>query len=161
MSWDYPLVWHTTVCRAGGIFVIIPRMNYWLMKTEPTTFSWDDLVRKGSTEWDGVRNYQARNNMRAMKLGDLVFIYHSVGAPQVVGVAKVIAEAHQDSTDPSGVWQCVDVAPVKKLARAILLAEIKQHKELSEMKLISQGRLSVQPLSESEWNYITQVLLDT
>lgn len=129
-------------------------MNYWLMKTEPSTFSWDDLVAKKVAEWDGVRNYQARNNMRAMKKGDLVFIYHSVSNPEIVGIAKVIAEAHQDSTDPSGVWQCVDVAPVNKLTQPVSLQKIKQKKEFISMKLVTHSRLSVQPVTPQEWKQI-------
>lgn len=124
------------------------------MKTEPSTFSWDDLVAKKVAEWDGVRNYQARNNMRAMKKGDLVFIYHSVSNPEIVGIAKVIAEAHQDSTDPSGVWQCVDVAPVNKLTQPVSLQKIKQKKELISMKLVTHSRLSVQPVTPQEWKQI-------
>lgn len=136
------------------LFVIIRYMNYWLMKTEPSTFSWDDLVAKKVAEWDGVRNYQARNNMRAMKKGDLVFIYHSVSNPEIVGIAKVIAEAHQDSTDPSGVWQCVDVAPVNKLTQPVSLQKIKQKKELISMKLVTHSRLSVQLVTPQEWKQI-------
>lgn len=124
------------------------------MKTEPSTFSWDDLVAKKVAEWDGVRNYQARNNMRAMKKGDLVFIYHSVSNPEIVGIAKVIAEAHQDSTDPSGVWQCVDVAPVNKLTQPVSLQKIKQKKEFISMKLVTHSRLSVQPVTPQEWKQI-------
>ncbi len=129
-------------------------MNYWLLKTEPSTFSWDDLVRKGCAEWDGVRNYLARNNMRAMAKGDLCFIYHSVGKPEIVGIARVVASAHQDSTDASGVWQCVDVEPVKKLLRSIPLAEIKSNTQFAAMKLVTHSRLSVQPITADEWKNI-------
>lgn len=129
-------------------------MNYWLMKTEPSTFSWDDLVRKGCAEWDGVRSYEARNNMRVMQVGDEVFFYHSVEKPAIVGVARVAASAHQDSTDPTGVWQCVDVAPVRALVRSISLTEIKNIPALREMVLVKKSRLSVQPVSAQEWKQI-------
>ncbi|MCX6780674.1 MAG: EVE domain-containing protein [Candidatus Magasanikbacteria bacterium] len=129
-------------------------MNYWLLKTEPTTFSWDELVRRGRAEWDGVRNYAARNNMRAMAVGDLCFIYHSNGKPEIVGIARVVAAAHQDSTDQTGVWQCVDVEPIEKLARPISLAEIKSNPKLAQMKLVTHSRLSVQPVTEEEWKLV-------
>ena len=129
-------------------------MNYWLMKTEPSTFSWDDLVRDGRTEWSGVRNYAARNFMKTMQVGDEVFFYHSVEAKEIVGIAKVIALAHQDSTDKTGTWQCVDVAPIKKLKRAVSLEEIKKIPECKAMKLVTHGRLSVQPVTPNEWQII-------
>ena len=139
-------------------------MRYWLMKTEPSTFSWSDLEndfkRRGWTEWDGVRNYEARNNMREMKQGDLVFIYHSVSATEIVGVAQVYHEVHSDSTDKSRTWQCVDIIPIKKLARPISLAEIKQHRALDLCALVNRGRLSVQPMTAAEWAYILK-LADT
>ena len=129
-------------------------MNYWLMKTEPTTFSWDNLVRDGRAEWTGVRNYAARNHMKAMQIGDEVFIYHSVEGKEIVGIAKVIALAHQDSTDKTGVWHCVDVAPVKKLMRPVSLEEAKSMSECKIMKLVTHGRLSVQPVTPTEWRAI-------
>ena len=136
-------------------------MKYWLMKTEPSTFSWSDLEndfkRRGWTEWDGVRNYEARNNMREMKQGDLVFIYHSVGKPEIVGVAQVYHEIHHDSTDKSRTWQCVDVIPIKKLARSISLEEVKQQRELDSSALVNRGRLSVQPVTAAEWAYILKL----
>lgn len=129
-------------------------MNYWLLKTEPSTFSWDDLVRDGRTEWTGVRNYAARNFMKAMAVGDEVFFYHSVDDKEIVGIARVIAVAHHDSTDTTGVWQCVDVAPVKKLTRAVTLDEVKTIPACTAMKLITHSRLSVQPVTPTEWQAI-------
>jgi len=133
-------------------------MNYWLMKTEPKTFSWSDLEndfkRRGWTEWDGVRNFEARNNMREMKQGDLVFIYHSVSATEIVGVAQVVHESHNDSKDTTRTWQCVDIIPIKKLARPVSLAEIKEHRALDNTALVNRGRLSVQPVTPEAWHYI-------
>lgn len=126
-------------------------MNYWLLKTEPDVFSWDDLVLKGVSEWDGVRNYQARNNMRLMRIGDEAFIYHSNTGKEIVGIAKVISHAHPDSTDMSGVWDCVDVAPIKKLDRPISLAELKANSDFKEMELVTKSRLSVQRVSPEIW----------
>lgn len=132
-------------------------MNYWLIKTEPTTFSWDDLVRDGRTEWGGVRNYAARNHMKAMCVGDEVFFYHSVEGKEIVGIAKVIKTAHSDSTDTTGTWECVDVAPVKKLLRAVSLEEVKTIPKCKTMKLVTHGRLSVQPVTPQEWEIIIKL----
>ncbi len=132
-------------------------MNYWLMKTEASTFSWDDLVRDGEAEWTGVRNYAARNHMKVMQVGDEVFIYHSNEGKEIVGVAKVIKLAHPDSTDNTGVWECVDVAPVRKLNRAVSLEEIKKIPECKQMKLVTHGRLSVQPVTKEEWETIIKL----
>ncbi len=129
-------------------------MNYWLMKTEPGTYSWDDLVRDKRTEWDGVRNYGARNNMCEMKLGDLVFIYHSVNEKQIVGIAKVVATAHQDSTDTSGTWECVDIAAVEAVNPPVTLADVKADGKLADMVLVNNSRLSVQPVMATEWQHI-------
>ena len=129
-------------------------MNYWLLKTEPSTFSWDDLVRDGRAEWTGVRNYAARNFMKAMATGDEVFIYHSNEGKEIVGLAKVITTAHADTT---GTWECVDVAPIKKLPRAVSLEEIKKIPEYKQMKLVTHGRLSVQPVTKSEWELIIKL----
>lgn len=129
-------------------------MNYWLLKTEPETFSWDDLVKQGASMWDGVRNYQARNNLRNMKIGDIVFIYHSVKNPGIIGLAEVIKEHYPDPTATEGNWSVVDVKPIKKLERFISLTEIKQTHELQNMSLIRNSRLSVQPVSANEFNYI-------
>lgn len=134
------------------------RMNYWLMKTEPSTFSFDDLMRDKKTEWTGVRNYAARNHMRAMEIDDEIFIYHSMdGGKEIVGIAKVIKRIHPDSTDESGVWECVDIAPVKKLKRAVTLEEVKKNSALKNMKLVTLSRLSVQPVTEKEWRLIKSI----
>ncbi|MFN3955124.1 MAG: EVE domain-containing protein [Pararhodobacter sp.] len=131
-------------------------MACWLMKSEPDVFSWDDLVAKGAAgeEWDGVRNYLARNNMRAMKLGDRVFFYHSNIGKEIVGIAEVCAEAHPDSTTDDPRWECVDIRAVEKLPRPVSLAMIKQTPELAEMALVKSMRLSVQPVSEAEWQRV-------
>lgn len=126
------------------------------MKTEPSTFSWNDLVKKGVAEWDGVRNFEARNNMKAMKKGDRVFVYHSVKNPEIVGIAKVVTVAHPDSTDKTSVWWCVDVAPVKKLKRPISLQEIKTIPECKDMVLLKRSRLSVSPVKKGEWEAILE-----
>lgn len=128
-------------------------MAYWLMKSEPGTWSWEDQKKEGKkgAEWDGVRNYQARNNMRAMKKGDLAFFYHSVGEKACVGIIKVVAEAHPDSTDGTGQWECVDVAAVADLPKPVTLAEIKGTPQLKDMVLVKNSRLSVQPVTAAEW----------
>lgn len=132
-------------------------MNFWLLKTEPDVFSWDDLVARGKAEWDGVRNFAARNNMRLMKTGDQVFIYHSNTGKEIVGIGVVVSEAHQDSTDPTGVWQCVDIAPVKKLKKPVSLVQIKADSRFKNMQLVTHGRLSVQQVSEDNWNEIVKI----
>lgn len=132
-------------------------MNIWLMKTEPDTFSWDDLVKQGSSMWDGVRNYQARNNLRKMKKGDTVFIYHSVTNPGIVGLAEVIKEHYPDPTSKEGDWSVVDVKPVRKLERSISLQEIKQQPNLQNMSLVKSSRLSVQPVTKEEFNFILEM----
>ena len=132
-------------------------MAYWLMKSEPDAFSWDDLVAKGAAgePWDGVRNYQARNNMRAMQRGEHAFFYHSRGsAPAVVGIAEVVAEAHPDPTTDDPRWECVDVKALTPFARPVSLAEIKAEPRLSEMVLVKNSRLSVQPVTAEEWRLI-------
>lgn len=132
-------------------------MNYWLLKTEPETFSWDDLVRLGTSMWDGVRNYQARNNLRSMKKGDLALFYHSVKNPGIIGIAEIIKEFYPDPTAKEGDWSVVDVKPVKKLNRFIGLSEIKNHNELQHMVLLKNSRLSVQPVSKEEFEYIVHL----
>jgi predicted RNA-binding protein with PUA-like domain len=131
-------------------------MAYWLLKSEPGTWSWDDQVAKGDVgeEWDGVRNYQARNNMREMKLGDLGFFYHSVNEKRIVGVVEVCAEAHPDSTTDDPRWECVDVKAVAAFPRPVTLAEIRDEPRLSELALVRQSRLSVVPVAEAEWRLI-------
>lgn len=131
-------------------------MTYWLMKSEPETWSWEQQKKAGKkgAEWDGVRNFQARSNMRKMKRGDLAFFYHSGEEKAVVGIVKVVKEAHPDSTDPTGQWECVDVAAVKALPRPVTLAEIKATPALKNMTLVRFSRLSVQPVSEAEWRKV-------
>ena len=131
-------------------------MRYWLFKSEPGTWSWDDQVKAGPSgqEWDGVRNYMARNQMREMAEGDKGFFYHSVNAKEIVGIVTVVATVHPDSTDDGGTWECVDIAADRPLGRPVTLAEIKQEPSLSEMALIKNSRLSVQPVTEAEWKTI-------
>ena len=131
-------------------------MAYWLFKSEPNTFGWDDLIAKGAAgeEWDGVRNYMARNQMREMKVGEQGFFYHSVNEKQVVGVCEVIAEAHPDSTDDTGKWECVDVRAVGPMPTPVTLAQIKEEPKLAEMMLVKNSRLSVQPVTAAEWRLV-------
>jgi predicted RNA-binding protein with PUA-like domain len=134
-------------------------MAYWLLKSEPHAWSWDQQkaeARKGA-EWDGVRNFQARNNMRAMKKGDLGFFYHSGEDRCVVGIVKVVKEAHPDSTDGTGQWDCVDVAAVADLPKPVTLAEIKANPKFKDMVLARVSRLSVQPVSSQEWSMICKL----
>jgi predicted RNA-binding protein with PUA-like domain len=126
--------------------------NYWLMKSEPDVFSWDDLIARKTAAWDDVRNYQARNNMKAMKKGDQIFFYHSNIGREIVGVMKIVREHYPDPSDPRFVL--VDVAPVKKFARPVTLATIKAHKKLQNIALIKQSRLSVMPITADEWETI-------
>ena len=134
-------------------------MAYWLFKSEPDTWSWDDQVAKGAAgeEWHGVRNYQARNNMRAMKLGDLGFFYHSRQGLEIVGIVEVSALAHPDSTTDDPRWECVDIRAVKPLARPVTLESIKADSALSEMVLVKNSRLSVQPVTPAEWARICEL----
>lgn len=131
-------------------------MALWLMKSEPDVFSWDDLVARGNTgeEWDGVRNYLARNNMRAMALGDRVFFYHSNIGKEIVGIAEVCALAHPDSTTEDPRWECVDIRAVSPLPRAVTLAEVKDTPALSDMALVTSMRLSVQPVTQAQWDLV-------
>ena len=131
--------------------------RYWIMKTEPEAFSFDDLVRDGSTEWDGVRNYQARNNMREMSIGDLILIYHSVGPKDFVGIARVSAEAHPDSTTDDERWECVDIELVQPLVQPVNLATIKADPKLADVALVKHSRLSVAPLTAAEFRYILKL----
>lgn len=133
-------------------------MAYWLFKSEPNTWSWDDQVnKKGPEEWNGVRNYQARNNMRAMKKGELGFFYHSVNEKRIVGVVRVAVEVHPDSTTDDARWECVDIEAVKSFETPITLDDIKAHPELLEMVLVKNSRLSVQPVTEHEWKIICKM----
>jgi len=129
-------------------------MNHWLVKSEPVKFSWDKFVKEGSTFWDGVRNYQARNNLKEMKTGDLVLFYHSNEDKAVIGIAKVVKEAYQDPTTEDPAWVVVDLEPVEKLLKPITLQQIKSDKRLENISLIKQSRLSVMSLKADEFDYI-------
>ena len=132
-------------------------MQYWLMKSEPFKYHWDQLVEEKSTYWDGVRNYEARNNMDAMKKGDLILYYHSNEGKEVVGVARVKKESYQDPTTDDDRWRVVDVEPVVKLKDFVTLATIKADPKLAEMALIKRSRLSVVPVEKVEFNYILKL----
>jgi predicted RNA-binding protein with PUA-like domain len=134
-------------------------MAYWLSKSEPTAWSWDDQVAKGAQgeEWDGVRNYQARNFMRKMKVGDRGFFYHSQSEKAVVGIVTVVAEAHPDSTINDDRWDCVDIRAVKPVKSPVTLEIIKADGRLDDMILVRNSRLSVQPVSDAEWNIVCQL----
>ncbi|MDX2051342.1 MAG: EVE domain-containing protein [Polyangiaceae bacterium] len=126
-------------------------MKYWLAKSEPDVYSWDTLVRDKKGTWDGVRNFSARNNLRAMSRGDLVLFYHSNIGKEVVGVAKVTREHYPDQTATTGDWSVVDVAPVKALNKPVTLAQIKADPKFQDMLLVSRSRLSVMPVSEEHF----------
>lgn len=128
--------------------------NYWLMKSEPDAYGWDDLVAEGEGTWDGVRNHRAANNLRAMKVGDEAFFYHSNIGLEIVGIMKVSQAGLTDPNDPDGKWPAVKVKPLRKLKRAVTLKEIKADPALAEMELIKQSRLSVGIVRPSEWDYI-------
>jgi predicted RNA-binding protein with PUA-like domain len=130
---------------------------YWLVKSEPDTFSYDDLVRDGKTRWDGVRNYQARNNLRAMQLGDLCLFYHSNIGLEVVGIARVQQTHYPDPTAEKGDWSCVDLEPYKALNRAVPLPEIKNSPDLQNIALVRNGRLSVMPLTFDEFSALLRM----
>jgi predicted RNA-binding protein with PUA-like domain len=134
-------------------------MRYWLFKSEPATWSWDQQCARGDAgeEWDGVRNYQARNFMREMAVGDLGLFYHSQSEKAVVGIVEVIAEAHPDSTTDDPRWECVDVRAVECLKRPVTLEEIKARADLAEMVLVKNSRLSVQPVTPAEWAAIREM----
>lgn len=131
-------------------------MAFWLFKSEPSTWSWDDQVAKGEAgeEWDGVRNYQARNFMREMKLGDRGFFYHSQKEKSVVGIVEVCAESHPDSTTDDDRWECVNIKAVRAFATPVSLDQIKGDGRLGEMVLVKNSRLSVQPVTQDEWQVI-------
>jgi predicted RNA-binding protein with PUA-like domain len=130
-------------------------MAKWLMKSEPDVYSWDDLVRDGTTDWDGVRNNAARLHLRAMKPGDEAFFYHSNADKAVIGIMKIAGPQQPDG--PDGAWVKVPVAPVRKLPRPVTLAEIKAEPKLAAMELVRQSRLSVSPVREEEWALILQM----
>lgn len=130
------------------------RMNYWLMKSEPNKYSWEDLIREKRTIWDGTRNYQVSAYMRAMALGDQIFFYHSNEGLEAVGIMEVVGLAHIDATDPKGVFYAVDVAPVRALAKPVPLSAMKAEPALSDMAMFKQFRLSVVPLEKRHWDVI-------
>ena len=132
-------------------------MNYWLVKSEPFKYSWDKFLQDGSTFWDGVRNYQARNNLKGMKKGDLVLFYHSNEGMEVVGIAKVIKEFYQDPTTEDANWVVVDLKPYKTLKKTVTLAKIKSDELLQNVGLVKQGRLSVMGLKVEEFDRIVQL----
>ncbi|MCU0423917.1 MAG: EVE domain-containing protein [Bacteroidia bacterium] len=129
-------------------------MNYWLVKSEPFKYSWEQFTKDKRTFWDGVRNYQARNNLRAMKKGDLVMWYHSNEGKEIVGIAKVVKESYQDPTTSDTNWVVVDLSPFKSLKKAVTLEQIKAEPRLQQIGLIKQGRLSVMPLTVDEFDLI-------
>ncbi len=134
-------------------------MNYWLFKSEPNTWGWDDQVAKGDAgeEWDGVRNYQARNNMRLMKVGDRGFFYHSVNEKRIVGVVEVMREIHPDSTTDDPRWECVDIKAVGPFETPVTLEDCKNEPKLKDMVLVNNTRLSVQPVTKAEWDHICKM----
>jgi predicted RNA-binding protein with PUA-like domain len=132
-------------------------MNYWLIKSEPFKYSWDQFENDKQTFWDGVRNYGARNNLRSMKKGDLAFWYHSNEGMEIVGIAKVVKESYQDPTTPDPAWLVVDFKPFKKLKKTVKLAEIKAHAKLQDMDLVRLGRLSVQTVKPAEWKIVMEM----
>lgn len=132
-------------------------MAYWLVKSEPFKYSWEQFVKDGQTFWEGVRNYAARNNLRAMKKGDLVLFYHSNEGLEIVGIAKVAKEAYQDPTTDEEAWVVVDLKPVRKLKKPVALKDMKEEKRLANMDLIRLGRLSVQAVKDDEWKLVMEM----
>ena len=134
-------------------------MAYWLFKSEPESWSWEQqkATGKAGQEWDGVRNYQARNHMRAMKRGDLGFFYHSGGERRIVGIVEIVREAHPESTDKTGAWECVDLRAVRDVPKPVSLDAIKAEPHLQGMVLVANSRLSVQPVSDAEWRTVCQM----
>ena len=132
-------------------------MKYWLLKSEPNAWSWDNQVKEGASMWDGVRNYQARNNLKDMKKNDLCFFYHSVTERSIVGIVKVVKEYYPDPTDETGRFVVVDVKPTKKLKNPVSLDQIKESGKLQDIALVKQSRLSVMPLKKTEWDIIIKM----
>lgn len=132
-------------------------MQYWLLKTEPETFSWDDLVAQKQTTWDGVRNYTARNNLKAMEINDLALIYHSVSEKAVVGIARIASLAYPDTTTEDERWVAIDVVPVTALPAPVSLAKIKAEPNLAHLPLIKQSRLSVMAVGKEDFDYILEM----
>ena len=132
-------------------------MKYWLLKSEPNAWSWDNQVKEGPSMWDGVRNYQARNNLKEMKKNDLCFFYHSVTERSIVGIVKVVKEYYPDPTDKTGRFVVVDVKATKKLKNPVSLDQIKENSKLQDIALVKQSRLSVMPLKKTEWDIIIKM----
>jgi len=145
--------------RAGAAKAKSDAPAYWLLKSEPDAFSWDDLKAKGKAgePWTGVRNFTARNNMKAMKIGDLGFFYHSNIGLEIVGILKVSALAHPDPTDDTGKWKCVDVVAVADVPKPVTLVDVKASPKLAEMMLVKSARLSVQPVTPEEWRIVCKM----
>lgn len=132
-------------------------MRYWLIKTEPHVWSWEDQVKKGTTFWDGVRNYQASNNLKAMALGDLAFFYHSGDERRIMGIVEIVKTYYPDPSDPKGRFGMVDVKAVNSLLHPITLKEIKEDSRFQHLALVRQSRLSVMPIDEESWNILIQM----
>tara|TARA_B100000989_G_scaffold258746_1_gene208720 strand:- start:305 stop:721 length:417 start_codon:yes stop_codon:yes gene_type:complete len=132
-------------------------MKYWLLKSEPIAWSWDNQVNEGASMWDGVRNYQARNNLKEMRKNDLCFFYHSVTERSVVGIVKIVKEHYPDPTDKTGRFVVVDVEAIKKLRNPVTLDQIKKNKKLKNIALVKQSRLSVMPINKNEWEEIIKL----
>ena len=132
-------------------------MKYWLLKSEPDAWSWDNQVKEGASMWEGVRNYQARNNLKEMRKNDLCFFYHSVTERSVVGIVKVVKEHYPDPTDKTGRFVVVDVEAIKKLRNPVTLDQIKKNKKLKNIALVKQSRLSVMPINKIEWEEIIKM----
>ena len=132
-------------------------MKYWLLKSEPDAWSWDNQVKEGASMWDGVRNYQARNNLKEMKKNDLCFFYHSVTERSIIGIVKVVKEYYPDPTDKTGRFVVVDVKATKKLQNPVSLDQIKKNNKLKNIALVKQSRLSVMPLTKKEWDEIINI----
>ena len=132
-------------------------MKYWLLKSEPNAWSWVNQVEEGASMWDGVRNYQARNNLKEMKKNDLCFFYHSVTERSIVGIVKVVKEYYPDPTDKTSRFVVVDVKAIKKLKNPVSLDQIKENSKLKDIALVKQSRLSVMPLKKTEWNIIVKM----
>jgi predicted RNA-binding protein with PUA-like domain len=145
---------HGRILDRGGPLMQGGKMNYWLMKSEPDVFSYDDLVEKGKAEWDGVRNHAAQGHMKAMRKGDLAFFYHSNIGVEAVGIMTIVEEAAPDSADDTGKWIAVHVAPKEKLAKPVTLKAMKADSALADMVMLRQSRLSVSPLTKAQFEHI-------
>jgi predicted RNA-binding protein with PUA-like domain len=140
--------------RDGILYSYLIMIRHWLVKSEPSAYAWEDLAKEGKTSWTGVRNFQARNNLRSMKKGDLVLFYQSVTDPSVRGISRVVKEAYPDATAESGDWSCVDLEIIKPFEAPVTLNSIKGDQHLAEIALIKQSRLSVMPLTKAEYDRI-------